>query len=140
MVMPRCVVLRQADMEEVRVMLAAGESEIAADELRWLLGGCPTLLEAHKLLGEISLADGDAPLARSHLTAAFELGLGAIPKRGLRGTLPYDRASNRAFHEAGRSLAACWMQLQEKKPAGEVVKQLLALDPGDPLNVGKLVS
>ncbi len=140
LVMPPCVALRQADMEEVRVMLEAGESEIALDELRWLLNGCPALLEAHKLLGEISLADGDASLARAHLTSAVELGLGTIPKGRLRGTLPYDLASNRAFHEAGKSLAVCLMQLDQKKPAREVVRQLLALDPSDPLNVGKLVS
>ena len=36
-------------------MLAAGENEVARDELRWLLDGCPDFIAAHRMLGELAL-------------------------------------------------------------------------------------
>jgi len=118
-------------------MLDAGEIDAAVDELRWLLSECNGMLEAHKLLGEIALADGDLPLARGHLGLAYELGLKAFPKTGLPGLLPYARPANRAFFEAGKGLAACLDQSGESELAREVVDQLLALDPTDPLKLVK---
>jgi len=126
-------------MEEVHAMLDAGEIEVAVDELRWLLDGCNELLEAHQLLGEIALADGDLPLARAHLGSAYELGLKALPKGGLPGRLPYARTANQAFFAAGRALAWCLDRSGESELAAEVVGQLLALDPSDPLDVKKLL-
>jgi hypothetical protein len=136
---PRCVIRRAADMEEVRAMLDAGEIDIAVDELRWLLEGCRPLLEAHKLLGEIALADGDLPLARAHFGYAYELGLKAIPDAGLPGTLPYGRKANQAFFEAGKGLAFCLGKQGERGMAAEVVQRLLRLDPADPLGLKGLL-
>lgn len=139
LVFPRAVKEREPDMEEVRAMLDAGEIDVAIDELRWLLGGCDVLLEAHKLLGEAAMADGDMELARSHFGCAYELGLGALPKGGLRGQLPYSRRSNRDFFESGKGLAWCLSQLGEAKLAREVIRQLLALDPSDPVGLKDLL-
>lgn len=138
LVYPRAVAQRAADMEEVHAMLKAGESEVALDELRWLVGGCGALLEAHKLLGEIAMADGNLELARTHFGYAYELGLDALPRGGLAGRLPYARAANRDFFEAAKGLAWCLMQLGHPKLARQVVDQLLALDPSDPLAVAQL--
>ena len=125
-------------MEEVRAMLAAGEIDVAVDELRWLVAGCNELLEAHKLLGEIAFSEADLRLARGHFGRAYELGLKAFPKRRPAGRLPYARGANRAFFEAGRGLAECLYQLGQSELAAEVVDQLLALDPSDPLELSRL--
>lgn len=116
-------------------MLAAGEIEIAVDELRWLLEGCRHLLEAHKLLGEIAFAEGDFELARAHFGYAFQLGADAMAGRAPDDTLPCANPSNRAFHEAGKGLVESLLKLRQVKTAQQVARQLLALDPADPLGV-----
>src|SRR5688500_15334726 len=60
LVHPPCVRERSEDLLEVQAMLAAGEMEVAADELRWLLEDCRDFIEAHKILGELAAAEGDA--------------------------------------------------------------------------------
>jgi tetratricopeptide (TPR) repeat protein len=137
LVHPRSVRDRDEDLEEVRTMLAAGESDIAVDELRWLLSGCPVLLEAHKLLGEIALGEGDMELAQSHFGVAYEMGLAALG-RGFSGKLPYARKANQPFFEAGKGLALCLRQAGEYRLATEVVRRLLTLDPADPLGLESL--
>lgn len=139
LVFPPCVDKRRDDLAEVRAMLEAGEVDIAVDELRWLLQGCRALLEAHQLLGEIALADGDLQLARGHLGYAYDLGRQPLSAGGLPGTLPYGRPANRAFFEAGRGLVGCLDQLGEKQSAAEVVRQLLILDPSDPLELAAML-
>jgi len=134
---PPCVRQRREDLEEVRVMLGAGEIDVAADELLWLLSGCDELLEAHKLLGEIAVADGDLQLARGHFGYAYELGLGALGK-GIGGVLPYARAANQPFFQAGKGLAWCLKQQGEGGLAVEVVERLLALDPSGPLGLKEM--
>jgi tetratricopeptide (TPR) repeat protein len=131
---PPCVRQRKEDMEEVRAMLDAGEIDVAVDELLWLLSGCDALLEAHKLLGEIALADGDLQLARGHLGYAYELGLKALGEGGGK-RLPYARPANQPFFEAGKGLAWCLKQQGEVALAEEVVQRLLALDPSGPLGL-----
>jgi tetratricopeptide (TPR) repeat protein len=118
-------------------MLDAGEIDVAADELLWLLSGCDVLLEAHRLLGEIALADGDLELARSHFGYAYELGLGALGK-GARGILPYARSANQSFFEAGKGLAWSLEQQGEAGLAVEVVERLLSLDPSGPLGLKEM--
>ena len=137
---PPSVRERAEDMEEVHAMLAGGETEIAVDELRWLLGGCHELLEAHQLLGKIAAEAGDRELARAHFGYAFQLGADAIPKRGLDFPLPYAHPANRAFHQAGAGLVQVLLELEESNKAREVAMQLLALDPTDPLGVKKVLS
>ncbi len=61
-------------------MVAAGETEIARDELRWLLSECHDFLAAHKLLGDLALADNDVRLARGHFGYAYQIGLKAIER------------------------------------------------------------
>ncbi len=120
-------------------MLAAGEIDIAVDELRWLLGGCYELLEAHQLLGEIAAAEGDVELARSHFGYAYDLGRKALSKSRPGGRLPCDREANRPFFQAGKGLAACLLKQGQRAAAGRVVAQLLRLDPQDPLALGEML-
>jgi tetratricopeptide (TPR) repeat protein len=136
---PPSVRQRTEDMEEVQAMLAAGETEIATEELRWLLGGCHELLEAHYLLGKVAAESGNRDLARAHFGYAFKLGTDAIPKRGLDRPLPHANPANRAFHEAGAGLAKILLELKEANKAKEVALQLLALDPTDPLGVKEIL-
>lgn len=137
---PSSVRERTEDMEEVHSMLAAGESEIAVDELRWLLGGCHELLEAHFLLGKIAAEQGNKDLARAHFGYAFQLGTDALPKRGLDHPLPHANPANQAFHEAGAGLAKVLLDLNEANKAKEIAMQLLALDPTDPLGMKKILA
>jgi len=138
LVYPRSVADRADDMEEVRKMLAAEETDVAEDELRWLVGGCEALLEGHKLLGRIAAGEENWELARVHFGYAYQLGLDAAKKARLRGTLPYARAANRDLHEAGRSLVESLLKLQQRELARHVIDQLLAWDPSDPLDVKTL--
>jgi tetratricopeptide (TPR) repeat protein len=128
---------RREDLEEVRAMLDGGEIDVAVDELLWLLSGCDILLEAHKLLGEIALADSDLQRARGHLGRAYELGLGALEKRSGK-VLPYARPANQPFFEAGKGLAWCLKQEGETALALDVVERLLTLDPSGPLGLNEL--
>ena len=134
LVFPRCVQQRADDLEEIHAMLKAGEIDVAVDELRWLLNGCQPLLEAHKLLGEIAMADNDLELARAHFGMAWSLGTAALPK-GRRTRLPYRRPANRALLEAGKGLAWCLKQSDDPQMAAEIVVQLRDLDPSDPLKL-----
>jgi hypothetical protein len=136
LVYPASVLRRQEDMEEVRAMLAAGEIDVAVDELRWLLSGCRALLEAQKLLGEVALADNDLPLARAHLGYAYEMGLAAIQgEKDFTGPLAYALAANRPFLEAGKGLAWCLQQQGDARSAASIIRQLLELDASDPLGL-----
>jgi hypothetical protein len=135
LVHPRCARARAEDIEEVEAMLAAGEDEVARDELRWLLDGCPDFITAHRMLGELALEENDVPLARGHFGYAYQIGLRALPRGGLPGLLPYDRLANQAFLESAKGLAWCLRRLGEDPLAQEVTSQLLAFDPTDPLGV-----
>lgn len=138
LVHPRCARDRQDDLEEVRQMLDAGEVDVARDECRWLLQGCSDCLEAHRILGEIALAENDLPLARGHFGYAFRLGAGALERAGSKGPLPYRLAANRGFLESGKALAWCLNQLGKPDMSAEVIELLLACDPSDPLGVRNL--
>lgn len=131
---PRCAQERMDDLEEVHQMLAAGETEVAIDELRWLLDGCGDFIAAHRLLGELALADGDLKLARGHFGYAYEIGLSALPP-AFEGPLPHRLAANQALLEAAKGLAWCLHELKKPKLARRVLAQLLRLDPADPLGV-----
>jgi tetratricopeptide (TPR) repeat protein len=135
LVHPRCALERSEDLEEVQQMVEEGEIDIALDELRWLLNGCGDFVAAHRLLGELAIADGDLKLARAHFGYAYEIALSACPAGGLDAPLPYRLVANRAFLEAAKGLAGCLHELGKHKLAGRVLEQLLACDPSDPLNV-----
>jgi len=121
-------------------MLEAGETEVARDECRWLLQGCSDCLEAHRMLGEIALAEDDLSLARGHFGYAFRLGAKALEEAGGRGPLPYRLAANQGFLASGKALAWCLKQLDKRAMAAEVVELLLACDPSDPLAVQGLLT
>lgn len=135
LVHPRCVREREDDMAEVRRMLDEGEVDVAIDELRWLLEDCGELIEAHRLLGEIALADGDLELARGHFGYAVQLGRAATGP-ALAGTLPGHLPENAALHESAKGLAWCLHEMGRDKLALEVVEEALAWDPQDPLGLG----
>lgn len=134
---PRCAQTRGDDLDEVLQMIAAGEMEIARDELRWLLADCHDFLAAHKLLGDVALADNDVRLARGHFGYAYQIGLQAIDRAGAK-TMPFRHAANQPFHEAGKGLAMCLLKLGKRGLARDVIRRLLELDPSDPLNVRNL--
>lgn len=125
---PVCAFDRQEDIEEVRTMIAAGELEIARDELLYLVSDCRGFLEAHNLLGELALEDEDISLARGHFGFAYEIGLDSLPP-GFRGILPAQRDYNRAFFLAGRGLARCLIARGQHKEGRDVLVQLAKFDP-----------
>jgi hypothetical protein len=135
LVHPRCALARADDLAEVQAMIAADEVDVARDELRWLLKECTDFVAAHRLLGELALADEDYALARGHFGYAFRVGLKALGEP-LPGPVPYARRDNQAFLESGKGLAFCLLKLGKREMALEVVETLLACDPADPLGVG----
>lgn len=137
--LPRCALARRDDMEQVRAMLAAGEVDVAVDELRWLLNGCDALVEAHQLLGEIALAEGDLELARGHLGYGYELVAKALRAAAPGCRLPFSRPANQSFFKLAAALARCLHRLGDRQTAGEIVNRLLALDPSDPLDVKSML-
>jgi tetratricopeptide (TPR) repeat protein len=136
LVYPPGVRQRAEDLEQVRAMLAAGEVDVAESELRWLLDGCHALLEAHQLLGQIAFDERDFELARGHFGMAYEMGLAALG-RDFRGQLPYRQPANQPLLAAAKGLALTLRELGQTDQAAEVVRQLLAFDPTDPLDAGK---
>lgn len=130
LVPPRCALDRADDLDEVREMIAAGESEVAIDELRWLLDECADCLEAHRLLGELALEAGDVPLARAHFGNVYRIVSGALPA-GFRGTLSADRPANAAFYESAARLVACLRELGKQEMLAEVLARLRQIDPSD---------
>ena len=137
---PRCARKRRDDMEEVEAMVAAGETEIARDELVWLLSECPDFLEAHLHLGLIALENEDPKLARGHFGRAYELGLRAIDAAGNPRPVPYDRGGNKPFFEAAKGLVHCLVAIGKIGLAKDVVARANALDPSDPLALARLIS
>jgi len=129
---PRCALDRAEDLEEVDAMLEAGESEIAMDELRWLLGGCPDFIAAHRRLADLALTAGDIPLARGHYGHAFRVGLAAMAEAGSPRPLCADLPENADFFQCGQGLAHCLRLLDKEGMAREVVQQMMACDPRDP--------
>lgn len=127
---PLCARDRQDDLDEVRTMIAAGELEIARDELLYLVGDCRGFLEAHNLLAELALEEGDVSLARGHFGFAYEVGLDSLPP-GFRGRLPAGKAYNTAFFAAGRGLARCLIARGKVAEGRQVLEQLAKYDSQD---------
>ncbi len=132
---PRCVRDRAEDLEEVQAMIDAGETDVAFDELRWLLSGCSEFIAAHALLGDLAQAAGDLPLARGHYGAGYQLGLQTLRRANLPKPLLYSQPANQPFFEAGRGLILSLEKLGKREMAEEVVRALVEFDPSDPLRL-----
>jgi hypothetical protein len=111
---------READLDEVRAMIAAGEHEIARDELRWLLQDCGDNIAAHRLLGELALLGDDLPLARGHFGYAYQIGISAIRRAGSPAPWPSVHPGNAEFFAAGKALVQCLENLDKPHLAAEV--------------------
>lgn len=140
LVAPPCAEERAEDLEEVLAMIEGGETEIAVDELRYLLSGCPELVAAHVLLGQLALeADESKPsdieLARGHFGFAFALGEKALKAAGCAGPLPGDDPANAPWHEAARGLAWCLEKQGQNTMADQVAATVRQFDPADPAEV-----
>ncbi|MEN0111859.1 MAG: hypothetical protein AAF805_14160 [Planctomycetota bacterium] len=136
----KCAKERSDDLDEVRQMVEAGETEIAVEELRWLLSGCPELLDAHLLLGQIAVAEGDEQpsdleLARGHFGFAFRLGEKAIEAARCPGPIRGDHPANAAWHESARGLAWCLEKQGNGELADRVAATVRRMDPADPAEV-----
>lgn len=139
LVHPPCASERADDLAEVRQMIDAGETDIAKDELLWLLEGCRDLISAHRLLAEIALQEGNMTLSRAHFGYAYQLGIDALPTSGFQGHLLYRLPPNHDFLESAKGLAGCLRQLGKHQKARDVLKNLLALDPSDPLGAAAML-
>ncbi|MEI6255330.1 MAG: hypothetical protein WCQ77_01665 [Planctomycetota bacterium] len=138
LVHPRCARRRRADMEEVEAMVAAGETEIAKDELVWLLSECPDFLDAHVHLGLIALEEEDPKLARGHFGRAYELCLRAFEAADNPQPLPYTLDGNKPFYESVKGLVHCLLDMGRQKVAQDVCRRIAPLDPSDPLAIQRL--
>jgi hypothetical protein len=137
-VQPRCARRRREDLEEVEAMLAAGETDIARDELVWLLSECPDFLDAHVHLGLLALEEDDCKLARGHFGRAYQLCLEALDAAGSPRPVPHDLAGNRPFHEAAKGLVHCLVRTGRAGMARDVCRRMAPLDPTDPLGIQRL--
>lgn len=138
-VQPRCARRRREDLEEVEAMLAGGETEIAHDELVWLLSECPDFLEAHVQLGLMALEEEDLKLARGHFGRAYELCLKALEAAGSPAPVPHALPGNRPFHEAAKGLVHCLLRTGRAGLARDVCRRIAPLDASDPLGIQALV-
>jgi hypothetical protein len=136
---PRCARDRAEDLEEVGLMIDSGETEVAMDELRWLLSDCSDFIAAHVMLGELAAAAGDMPLARGHYGAGYQLGLQTLRRANMPTPLLYSQPANRPFFEAGRGLIGSLEKLGKSSMANEILATLLELDPSDPLGLRAMV-
>jgi tetratricopeptide (TPR) repeat protein len=136
---PRCATARREDIEEVHKMIAAGETEIACDELRWLLDECHDFIKAHALLGDLAFAENDLKLARGHYGYAYQLGLRVIEQSSDITRLPANLAANEPFFHAGQGLIRCLAKMGKGGLAQEIAKRLIELDPADPLDLRSLL-
>jgi len=136
---PRCARDMAEDLEEVQSMIEAGETDIALDELRWLLSGCSEFIAAHVLLGDLARDASDVPLARGHYGAGYQLGLQTLRRAKMPKPLLYSQPANQSFFEAGRGLVWSLEKLGKPQMAEEVMSTLLELDPTDPLHVRALL-
>lgn len=132
LVHPRCAKARAEDIEEVQKMIAAGETDVARDELRWLLDECHDFIEAHLLLGDLAVAENDLKLARGHYGYAYQLGLRAIEQTTDATHLSANSPANRPFFHVGKCLVQCLLKMGKRGLAQDVVKRLVQLDPTDP--------
>lgn len=124
------------DLEEARAMIAAGENEIAIEELRWLIEVCNDSIEAHFLLGKLAVEEcNDVALGRAHFGIGYQLGARALARAGKPKPLSALHPANRAYFDAGRGLAWCLAELGKRDMALEVVEELLDGDPSDPLGL-----
>ena len=140
LVHPRAAVQRFEDLEEVRLMIDAGEFEVAVDELRWLLSGCSELMAAHVMLGELALEMGpDIKLARGHFGFAYQLGEKALRKANVAAQLSASQPANRPLFEAARGLAWCMEKLDRPQTADEIIATTRRLDSSDPLGIAELI-
>ena len=130
---------RAEDLEEVQMMIEAGETDIALDELRWLLSGCSEFIAAHVLLGDIARDTNDLPLARGHYGAGYQLGLQTLRRAKMPKPLLYSQLANQSFFEAGRGLVWSLEKLGKPQMAEEVMSTLIELDPTDPLQLRTLL-
>jgi hypothetical protein len=132
---PRCARDRAEDLEEVQLMIEAGETDVAVDELRWLLSGCSDFIAAHVLLGDLARNASDLPLARGHYGAGYQLGLQALRRAKMPKPLLYSQPANGPFFEAGRGLLWSLEKLGKQQMADEILSTLLDLDASDPLHL-----
>lgn len=117
-------------------MAAAGEADVAIDELRWLLEACRDMIEAHYLLGKLAVeSQQDLALGRAHFGYGYQLGAKALDRAGSPTPLSPLHPANRPFFDAGRGLAWCLAELGMPDKAREVIDRLRACDPSDPLNL-----
>jgi hypothetical protein len=135
LVHPRAARDRAEDLEEVLMMIEAGEMDVALDELRWLLSGCAEFIGAHVLLGEVARISGDLPLARGHYGAGYQVGLQALRRERMPKPLLYSQLANQSFFEAGQGLIWTLEKLGKPQMAEEIVATLVEFDPADPLHL-----
>lgn len=139
LVHPEMVLEMADDLAEVQSMIAAGEIDVAVDELRWLVEECRDAIEAHYLLGEIAFEERDFRLARGHFGYACELGWTALPAGGVGGKLSYTLPGNKHLLQSAKGAAYCLRELGKPKTALLVLKELISWDATDPLGAGKLL-
>jgi hypothetical protein len=121
------------------MMIEACETDVALDELRWLLSGCAEFIAAHVMLGELARSVGDVPLARGHYGAGYQLGLQTLRRAKMPKPVLYSQLANRPFFEAGQGLVWSLETLSKPQMAEEVVMMLVELDPADPLRLRSMI-
>lgn len=142
--MPPCAVERADDLEEVREMIEAGETEIATDELRYLLSGCTEMIAAHVLLGQLAVESeevkpSELELARGHFGYAFQLGEKALAVGNCPGPLRGSEPINAPWYEAARGLAWCFEKQGNAPMANEIAATAKKYDPSDPAEISAML-
>jgi hypothetical protein len=138
-VQPRCVRERELDLEDVEAMLDAEEVEIARDELRWLLEGCPDNIAIHYWLRDLAMREQDVKLARGHYGYAYEIGHRALRRENFPTPLPAAHEENELWFAAAKQLAWCLKLLEKKELLADVIRFVQHCDPQNTLQLAALL-
>ncbi len=139
LVQPRCVRERELDLEDVEAMLDADEVDVARDELRWLLDGCPDNIAIHYWLGDLAMREQDVKLARGHYGYAYEIGHRALRSERFPTPLPGEHEANELWFAAAKQLAWCLKLMERKELLADVIKFVRHCDPANTLQLESLL-
>ena len=136
---PRGARERAEDLEEVREMIEAGETDVAIDELRWLVERLQRIHRGPRAVGRAGTGRGRLRARpRTLRLRGAARPQGAPAGEGELARSPYSQPANRAFYEAGRGLATSLVKLGMTEKAVDLVEDLVRLDPSDPLKLRAL--
>jgi tetratricopeptide (TPR) repeat protein len=137
LVYPPAYVELRPELDGATELMEAGDLSGSETALRRLLAEAPWNLDAHHYLAEILQARGLSGEALEHWSRAVQIGRGVYPRAFDPGTdgILWSRQSNRGFLRSLRGLGLALAARGRRDEALAALRELVLLDPNDPLDV-----